>query len=219
MWVYYRQTSNYCRPVLTYWPKDWRRQWLADCWSCTAFCCDSFSLLRQLCTVGHGIFLYGPCKQLFVSELNNAYFSRHLFWNSVWVAKSCITVCLLFKHCDFLNIDISQGSVATCLGYDGVFKLRTESNSERILKIGWHLAKFFWTHSVHCLFWREKRKSFLQPTLCGGQQLDRSPEVHGSRPETSSMRTMHFSSQVSLQSKYRRNTQFPNDVLCCYWPD
>ena len=144
MWVYYRQTSNYCRPVLTYWPKDWRRQWLADCWSCTAFCCDSFSLLRQLCTVGHGIFLYGPCKQLFVSELNNAYFSRHLFWNSVWVAKSCITVCLLFKHCDFLNIDISQGSVATCLGYDGVFKLRTESNSERIpLKIGWHLAKFF----------------------------------------------------------------------------
>jgi len=24
-------------------------------------------------------FLYGRCKQLFVSELNNAYFSRHLF--------------------------------------------------------------------------------------------------------------------------------------------
>jgi len=28
-------------------------------------------------------FLYGRCKQLFVSELNNAYFSRHLFLNSV----------------------------------------------------------------------------------------------------------------------------------------
>jgi len=24
-------------------------------------------------------FLYGRCKQLFASELNNAYFSRHLF--------------------------------------------------------------------------------------------------------------------------------------------
>jgi len=32
-----------------------------------------------LCTVGYGIFLYGRGKQLFVNELNNAYFSRHLF--------------------------------------------------------------------------------------------------------------------------------------------
>jgi len=46
-------------------------------------------LLRQLffvaavCAVGHGIFLYGRCKQHFVSELNNAYFSSHLFSNSV----------------------------------------------------------------------------------------------------------------------------------------
>jgi len=29
---------------------------------------------------------------------------------------------LLLKHRDFLNIDISQGSVATRLGCDGVFK-------------------------------------------------------------------------------------------------
>jgi len=61
---------------------DWQtegRQWLTDCWTCTAFCRDSFSLLRQLCAVGHGIFLYGRCKQLFVSELNNSYFSRHLY--------------------------------------------------------------------------------------------------------------------------------------------
>jgi len=29
---------------------------------------------------------------------------------------------LLLKHRDFLNIDISQGSVATCLGCGGVFK-------------------------------------------------------------------------------------------------
>jgi len=46
----------------------------------TAFCRDSFSLFRQFCTVGHGIFYMADVKKtLFVSELNNAYFSRHLF--------------------------------------------------------------------------------------------------------------------------------------------
>ena len=67
---YYQQVSNCCRPVLTYWPTDWWHQWLTDCWSCMAFCCDSFSLLWQLCTVGHWIFLYGRCKQLSVGELH-----------------------------------------------------------------------------------------------------------------------------------------------------
>ena len=56
MWVNYQEISNCCRPVLTYWLTDWRRQWLTDCWPCTAFCHDSFSLMQQLCTVGHGIF-------------------------------------------------------------------------------------------------------------------------------------------------------------------
>jgi len=40
-------------------------------------------LLRQLffvvAVVYSGLFLYGRRKQLFVSELNNAYFSRNLF--------------------------------------------------------------------------------------------------------------------------------------------
>jgi len=163
----YQQVSNCCRPVLTYWPTHWCHQWLTDCWSCTAFCCDSFSLLWQLCTVGHWIFLYGRCKQLSVGELhthtrlmalcpglprwagtrkvkpiwillkqetvsgsgiswticksaphsreitmpapyhsigelNNAYFSRHLFSNNIWVAKSCTTVCFTYS----LNIAI-----------------------------------------------------------------------------------------------------------------
>ena len=40
---YYQQISHCCRPVLTYWPIDWCHQWLTDCWSCTAFCSDSFS--------------------------------------------------------------------------------------------------------------------------------------------------------------------------------
>jgi len=78
---------------------------------------------------------------------------------------SCITVC--FTHflrmaILFLNTDISQGSVATCLGCGGVidtllcYKLTAESNSERILKIGQYLVKLwarvrclvFLTHSV-----------------------------------------------------------------------
>ena len=60
-----------------------------------------------------------------------------------------------------MNTDISQGSVATRLGCGGVFandfyKFPTESNSERILKIGHCLVKLwarvrclvFLTHSV-----------------------------------------------------------------------
>ena len=48
---------------------------------------------------------------------------------------------LFLKNCDFLNTDISQGSVATRLRCGGVFKydcykFPPESNSERILKIG-----------------------------------------------------------------------------------
>ena len=43
---------------------------------------------------------------------------------------------LVLKNCDFLSTDISQGSVATRLGCNGVFtrdyyKFRAESNSEK----------------------------------------------------------------------------------------
>jgi len=38
-----------------------------------------FSPANSVVNLGHGIFLYGRCKQLSVSELNSAYFSRHLF--------------------------------------------------------------------------------------------------------------------------------------------
>jgi len=50
---YYQQISNCCRPVLTYRLTDLCHQWLTDCWSCSAF-----SLSWQLCTVGHGIFIW-----------------------------------------------------------------------------------------------------------------------------------------------------------------
>ena len=64
-----------------------------------AFCCDSFSLLRQLCTVGHSIFYVadvGP-KRLFIGEANNAYFCKYLFKNSVYMAKSNTTVRFTFS--------------------------------------------------------------------------------------------------------------------------
>ena len=44
-----------------------------------------------------------------------------------WVAKSYTAICsiqLLFEHCDFLNIDISQGSVATYLRCSGILNIR-----------------------------------------------------------------------------------------------
>jgi len=64
---------------------------------------------------------------------------------------------LLFKNGDFLNTDISQGSVATRLGCGGIlvydfvtnFLLSLHCTSERILKIGHYLVKL-WA-SVRCL--------------------------------------------------------------------
>jgi len=35
---------------------------------------------------------------------------------------------LLLEHCDFLNIDISQGSVATRLSCGGIFKYELVAN-------------------------------------------------------------------------------------------
>ena len=64
----------------------------------------------------------------------------------------------------FLNTDISQGSVATHLGCGGVFvhdcyKFPTESNSERILKIGEYLVKL-WSR-VRCLVFVDSQCSYI----------------------------------------------------------
>ena len=53
----------------------------------------------------------------------------------------------LLKNSDFLNTDISQGSVATRLWCGEIFT--AESNGERILKIGQYLVKL-WAR-VRCL--------------------------------------------------------------------
>jgi len=86
-------------------------------------------LLRHICPCysscvwGCMGFLYGWCKHLFVSELNNSYLPDKYFKAVCTVAKSYTTVC--FDYClsvAFLNIDISQDSVAPCLRCGGIFK-------------------------------------------------------------------------------------------------
>ena len=72
---------------------------------------------------------------------------------------------LLLKNGNFLNTDISPGSVATRLECGGVFvydfvkKFPTESNSERILKIGQYLVKL-WAR-VRCLVFFDSRCSVI----------------------------------------------------------
>ena len=74
------------------------------------------------------------------------------------MAKSCISLLhLLLKNGDFLNTDISQGNLAKRLGCGGVFvyncyKFPTESTSERILKIGQYLVKFWARVGCLCFF-------------------------------------------------------------------
>lgn len=63
----------------------------------------------------------------------------------------------VLEHCDFLNADISQSSVAICLRCGGISSdsFTNECVSERMLKIDQYLAKLctsivaFLTHSVY----------------------------------------------------------------------
>jgi len=75
-------------------------------------------------------FFFGWCKHLFVSELNNEYFTRQIFKNSLfdWLSLTWQFASILLEHCDFLNTDISQGSVATYLRCGGIFKYEFVAN-------------------------------------------------------------------------------------------
>jgi len=46
---------------------------------------------------------------------------------------------LLLEHCDYLNIDISQGSVARYLTCDGIFKYEFVANSPLNLPVNFFL--------------------------------------------------------------------------------
>ena len=70
--------------------------------------------------------------------------------------------------CQFSDIHISQGSVATYIRCGGIFKQRlcykftVESAGERILKIGWRsygqkFSSCFLTHGVVMAYWHIKQ--------------------------------------------------------------
>jgi len=55
---------------------DWCHQWLTDCWSCTAFCCDIFFFVTAVVHSRSWDFLYGCCEYLF-QWVNNSYVTSH----------------------------------------------------------------------------------------------------------------------------------------------
>ena len=119
--------KKYQTAVDQFWLTDWQTDAVSD-WltadhvrhfRATAFLCCGSCVQWVM-----GLFIW-PCKELFVSELNNAYFSWHLGP----ILNQCLSgkvlhnslLHLLLKNGDFLNTGISQGSVATRLGCGGVF--------------------------------------------------------------------------------------------------
>ena len=76
IWLYYQQISKFCIPVLSQWLTDWRHQRLTDCWLCTAFCCDIFSLFQQLCTVVMRFLIWPVWTSLCWG--NTIYFIKHI---------------------------------------------------------------------------------------------------------------------------------------------
>jgi len=114
--------------------------------------------VRKLATIWKFIVIINDKSQDSISrhlkELNTAYFTRQIFWNSF----SSLTrhfAALAPWAWRYLNIDISQGSVATWLRCGGIFKrnyckFTAKSNSERISKIGKHLTN---RTMVSCFFW------------------------------------------------------------------
>jgi len=76
----------------------------------------SLSLLQQLCMVNNGIFLYGRCECLFVTDLTNKYFNRQIFYKRFLSGLVLHGNLLQFhlEHGHFWNIGILLGcSIAT----------------------------------------------------------------------------------------------------------
>jgi len=79
-------------------------------------------------TVDNGIFLAGVNIFLLVNKIMNILPDK--FLKTVYLT-GCLTwqfASILLEHCDFLNTDISQGSVATYLRCGGIFKYEFVAN-------------------------------------------------------------------------------------------
>ena len=124
--------NKYQTTVDQFWLTDQQTKvisdWLTDCWSCTAFCCDSFPLLWQLCTVGDGNFYMADVNNFLLINYimlisTDIYFKTVFEWQSLaWQFASLTPWALqFFEH-------ISQSSVATRLGFVRVFKYDFATN-------------------------------------------------------------------------------------------
>ena len=151
MWAYYQQISNCCRPVLTFWLTDLCHQRLTDCWSCTAFCSLIF-------------FCYS--KWLFMRVF------IWLMWTSLW---QWIKYCLFYQtnilkqffwvaSITFLSMatDISQGSVATRLRCNGIFKYELVAN----LPVSLPVKEFWKSVDIWGSYGQEFGVLFFSETQC-----------------------------------------------------
>ena len=74
---------KYQTAVDQFWLTDWQTDAISD-WPIADhvrhFAATSLSLLQQQCTVDNGIFLYGRCESLFVTDLTSKYFTIQIFY-------------------------------------------------------------------------------------------------------------------------------------------
>jgi len=107
-----------------------------------------FSLLKQLCTVGHTIFNISDLNIFLLGNWNCLFYHTNVLKQFLsGKVLHGILLHLLLDHGNFLYIDILQCSVATWLRHGGLFKddyckFIVESNSERVWKICKHWQSY-----------------------------------------------------------------------------
>ena len=112
--------KNYQTVVDQLWLSDWQTDAITDWPSADHvrhFAATSFSLLQQLCPVDHGMFYMADVNFFCLSYQTNSLLQ------------------LLLEHGNLWNLDISQGSVATCLRWDGIFKYRYDFITNLLLSL------------------------------------------------------------------------------------
>ena len=154
MWVYCQQISNYCRPDLTYW--HWQRltpsvtdQLLYE----DAFCRDVFFFVTAV--VWSWDFYMVDVRMFYWWIKQCLFYQKNIlkqFFEWLSLRPTCQFASITSWAWRFLNIDISQGSVATFLRCNGTFKYAFVANVQLSLA-----AKEFWK-SVN--IWRSYGQEF-----------------------------------------------------------
>ena len=84
--------------------------------------------------MGHAIFDTADVN-IFLLGNNTLLISSDKYFETVFFELQGVAIHLLLEHGDFLNIDISQGSVATRLRRGGIFKRYIIANLLLSLKV------------------------------------------------------------------------------------